>query len=191
MQVSRRYADALMNLAQDSKSVDDVQANVESLKTMLEASGDLRAMIASPIFSREQQERAIVAIAKKAKFNKIFVDFLALMARQRRLPLLPSVLKALTAAHKAIKGTEEAEIISASVLSDKETAALKAALSKQLGKDVTVSVRVDESLLGGVIIKLGSRMIDDSVRTRLERLERTLRGGKAHSNSTQNLKEVG
>lgn len=192
MQISKRYADALIALAQEKKLLDKIQSDVSSMRDLLNGSSDLLSMIESPLFRRAQQEKAILAIAKKAKYTPLFTDFLATLAQNKRLALLPGILVAAQNACQAMSGTEEAEVISASALSDKDAKALEGSIKKMVGKDISMTLRVDESLLGGVIVKVGSRMIDDSVRTKLDRLERVLRSGQTQElTSTQNLKEVG
>jgi F-type H+-transporting ATPase subunit delta len=165
--VAERYASALFDLARDESRIDDTEAQLADLATMIEESGDLRRLIQSPVFSAEDQQRAIGAIADRAGIRGLTGNFLRLVARNRRLFALPGIIRAFRQMAAAARGEVTAEVTSAQPLSDEQVAALKAVLKEKLGKDVTLSASVNPALLGGLIVKVGSRMIDTSLRTRL------------------------
>ena len=176
--VAERYASALFDLARDESAIDAIEAELVGLSEMIEGSEDFRRLIQSPVFSADDQQRAIGAIAERAGIKGLTGNFLRLVARNRRLFALPGIIKAFRAMAAAERGEVAAEVASAQPLSDGQVAALKAALREKLGKDVTLSASVDPALLGGLVVKVGSRMIDTSLRTRLMNV-------KSH------LKEVG
>ena len=142
---------------------------------MLDESADLRRLVASPVFSAEDQERAIGAVADKSEITGLAGNFLRLVARNRRLFALPGIIKAFGEMSARHRGEVTAEVSSAHALSDAQVAALKKALKDNLGKDVTLQARVNPALLGGLIAKVGSRMIDTSLRTRLMNVKMQLK----------------
>jgi F-type H+-transporting ATPase subunit delta len=165
--VAERYATAFFDLARDDSSIDKVEAEIRTFQGMLEGSEDLRRLIESPVFSAEEQERAIAAIAERAGIGGLTANFLRLVARNRRLFALPGMLAAFHEMAARERGEVTAEVTSAHPLSDAHVAALKSALKDRLGKDVALQARVNPAILGGLIVKVGSRMIDTSLRTRL------------------------
>jgi F-type H+-transporting ATPase subunit delta len=165
--VAERYASALFDLAREESAVATIEAELTGVQGLLDESDDLRRLIESPVFSAEEQQRAIGAIADKAGIKGLTGNFLRLIAQNRRLFALPGVIVAFRAMAAAERGEIAAEVTSAHELSDGQVAALKAALAESLGKDVTLSTRVDPAILGGLVVKVGSRMIDTSLRTRL------------------------
>ncbi len=165
--VAERYASALFDLAREDSAVAAIEAELEQLATMIADSADLRRLIESPVFSAEDQEKAIGAIADKAGITGLTGNFLRLAARNRRLFILPGVIRAFRAMAAADRGEVSAEVTSAHPLSDDQVAALKAALKDKLGKDVSLAAKVNPALLGGLVVKVGSRMVDSSLRTRL------------------------
>jgi F-type H+-transporting ATPase subunit delta len=165
--VAERYASALFDLSRDARTIDQTEADLGTLTSMIDASADFRRLIESPVFSAEDQERAIAAVADKAGIRGLTGNFLRLVARNRRLFALPGMVKAFHAMAARHRGEVTAEVTSAHPLSDAQVSALKAALKEKLGKDVTLEARVNPALLGGLIVRVGSRMIDTSLRTRL------------------------
>lgn len=166
-----RYATALFELAIESKKLKDVEADLKSFKSMLDGSADLKHLVLSPVFSSDQQQDAIEAIAKKAKFSGITANFLALIARNRRLFAVGDMIRAFSALTAAHRGEVTADVTSATKLSPEQTKALKASLKTSLGKDVQLIAKVDPALIGGLVVKVGSRMIDTSLRTKLDNLQ--------------------
>lgn len=165
--VAERYASALFDLAREESAIDSVEGELVKLADMIAESQDLRRLIESPVFSAEEQERAIGAVADKAGITGLTGNFLRLAAHNRRLFVLPGAIRAFRAMAAAHRGEVTAEVTSAHPLSDAQVTALKAALKDTLGKDVTLSARVSPAIIGGLIVKVGSRMIDTSLRTRL------------------------
>ena len=173
--VAGRYATALFEIARDSKSLDKVEADVLALEAAMAESPELRGMFASPIFTREDQGKAVMALAARMGLGPEVANTLGLMAQNRRLFVLPGLiaqLKALIADHR---GEVTAEVTSARPLNDAQVADLAGTLKKNVGKDVSLKVTVDESLIGGLVVKVGSRMIDTSIRSRLAALQNAMK----------------
>ncbi len=165
--VAERYASALFDLARDDSAIDAIEADLVGISGLIDESEDFARLIRSPVFSADEQGRAIGAIADKAGIKGLTGNFLRLVARNRRLFALPGIVKAFRAKAAAERGEIAAEVTSARPLDDDQIAALKAALKDKLGKDVTLNAHVNPALLGGLVVKVGSRMIDTSLRTRL------------------------
>jgi F-type H+-transporting ATPase subunit delta len=165
--VAERYASALFDLARDESAIDRTEAELQALSAMIDASKDLARLIRSPAFSADEQSRAIGAIADRAGITGLTGNFLRLVARNRRLFALPGMIEAFRAMAAAERGEITAEVTSAQALSDEQAGALKAALKETLGKDVTLLAHVNPAILGGLVVKVGSRMVDTSLRTRL------------------------
>jgi F-type H+-transporting ATPase subunit delta len=173
--VAGRYATALFEIARDGKALDKVEADIGALGEALATSADLRNVIASPVYSREDQGKAVKALADRMGLGPEVANTLGLMARNRRLFVLPGLiaqLKALIADHR---GEVTAEVTTARPLSDAQLAELAGTLKKNVGKDVSLKVTLDESLIGGLVVKVGSRMIDTSVRSRLAALQNVMK----------------
>jgi F-type H+-transporting ATPase subunit delta len=173
--VAGRYATALFELAKESKDIDKVESDVLALDGALAESADLRDMIASPVFTREDQSRAIAAIAAKMGLGSLVANTLGLMASNRRLFVLPGVVAQMKALIAADRGEVTAEVTSARPLSAEQTEALKQTLKASVGKDVKLDVTVDESLIGGLVVRVGSRMIDTSIRSKLAQLQNVMK----------------
>lgn len=165
--VAERYASAFFDLAREDSSIGRIEGELQSLSRMLDESADLRRLVASPVFSAEDQERAIGAVAEKAGIGGLTENFLRLVAHNRRLFALPGMIRGFRELAARYRGEVTAEVTSAHSLSDANVAALKQALKDKLGKDVTLHARVNPALLGGLVVKVGSRMIDTALRTRL------------------------
>ena len=142
---------------------------------MLAGSADLKRLIESPVFAAEDQERAISAIVDKAKITGLAANFLRVVARNRRLFAVPGMIRAFRKIAAEHRGEASAEVTSAHALSAAQQAELKATLKSVAGKDVTFNVTVDPSLLGGLIVKMGSRQIDTSLKTKLNSLKLALK----------------
>lgn len=173
--VAERYASALFELAQETSSLDDVEADLKAFREMLKDSKELRRLVTSPVFSAEDQENAIGAVADKAEITGLVGNFVRLLARNRRLFVLPGAITGFMNMLADHRGEVTAEVISARALSDEHLSELKRSLKATLGKDPAVELTVDPSILGGLIVKVGSRMIDTSLRTKLNSITTRLK----------------
>lgn len=187
--IALRYAKALVDLAEESKITKKVEADLDALSEMLATSEDLRTMIASPVISRSTQQTVMSEISKKAGLNKLTENFLKTLAANRRLYALPKMIDAVRLDLSRRRGEMKAVVKVAQDLTDAQRKELEAALSKSAGVDVSVEVRVDATILGGMIVTMGSQMIDDSVVRKLERLRITMESG-ANENIVQELKSA-
>ena len=173
--VAERYASALFDLARDSSSIEKIEGELKTVAEMLDASPDFRRLVESPVFSAEDQEKAIGAVADNAEITGLTGNFLRLVARNRRLFAIPGIIRAFRDMAAKHRGEASAEVTSAHPLSEEQVASLRAALKAKLGKDVSLEARVNQALLGGLIVKVGSRMIDTSLRTRLMNVKTQLK----------------
>ena len=173
--IAARYATALFELAKEDKALKALEADAQALADALAASPELNAMIASPVVSRDEQAAAIAAIAKKMKLSALTANTLALMAANRRLFVLPQLVTDVQARIATEKGEVTAEVTSATALSAEQATKLAATLKARVGKDVKLKTAVDESLIGGLVVKLGSTMIDTSVRSKLAALQNAMK----------------
>jgi F-type H+-transporting ATPase subunit delta len=174
--VAERYAAALFDLALEEAAVEAVEEDLKTLQAFLDESADLKRLVFSPVFSAEEQERAIGAVADRADVSALTGNLVRLMARNRRLFALPGVIRAYLARLAEHRGEVTAEVVSAKPLSDEQAEEIKAALKERLGKDVAMEARVDPAILGGLIVRVGSRMIDTSIRTKLTNMKTHLKG---------------
>lgn len=165
--IAERYASALFDLAREANDLPSVEAKLSDLAALSDESADFRRLIASPVFSAGDQERAIGAIADRGGLRGLVGNFLRLVARNRRLFALPGIIRAFREMAARHRGEVTAEVTSARPLNDAQVADLKTALREKLGKEATLQARVDPAILGGLVVKVGSRMIDSSLRTRL------------------------
>jgi F-type H+-transporting ATPase subunit delta len=171
-----RYALALFELAQDQKSLDAVSADLASLRRAMDTSPDLARLIKSPVFSAHDQGKALKAILAQMGANSLTSNFVLLLASKRRLFALTGVIRAYESLVAKSRGETEAEVTAARALSDAEIADLKSVLKSRLGKEPRLHTKVDPSLLGGLVVKVGSRMIDSSLRTKLDGLRSAMKG---------------
>lgn len=178
-QIATRYAAALIDMAEQAKAVEKIEKDFNALQAMINDSKDFQNLIRNPLFNRGQQKGAILAIAEKAGFDALTIRFLGVLAQNRRLPILPAVIKAFQSELNRRRGGVEARVQTAFALSPEQTQSLQKSLSDAMGSNVTLNVEVNRDILGGMIVTVGSRMIDDSVRRKLERLKRTLSGTRA------------
>jgi F-type H+-transporting ATPase subunit delta len=174
--VPGRYASALFELASEEKSADKVGQQLGQFGAAIDASGDLARLVGSPVFRAEDQIAAIDGVAKELGIGGSTLNFLRLAARNRRLSALPDMIRAYATLLAASKGELAGEVTSAEQLSDQQLTDLKAALKSSLGSDVALSTRVDSSILGGLIVKVGSRMMDNSLKTKLQNLKIAMKG---------------
>lgn len=173
--VAQRYAGSLFDLALEAKSVAQVEKDLGHIEAMISESDDLRRLIHSPVFSTEDQLLAISAVADKAGIKGLVGNFLRVVAGNRRLFVLPGIIKAFYLIAAENRGEVAADVTSARELTQAQENELKATLKSVAGKDVTINVTVDPSILGGLIVKLGSRQIDTSLRTKLSSLKLALK----------------
>jgi F-type H+-transporting ATPase subunit delta len=171
-----RYATAVFELAADQQALDAVAADFATLRTAIQASADLARLVRSPAFSREDQARALKPILEMMGVSALTMKFVALLAAKRRLFALEGIIAAYNSKLARHKGEVEAEVTSARPLSGGETEELKRVLKAQLGREPRLQTRVDPTLLGGLVVKLGSRMIDSSIRTKLNGIRAAMRG---------------
>ena len=173
--VSGRYATALFELARDEKSIDAVKADLDRFDAMLADSADLKRLVRSPVFSADSQAKALVAVLDKAGISGISANFLRVLTVNRRLFAASEVIRAFRALVANFKGEATADVTVAEKLSDKNLDALKTALKTVTGKDVTLNVKIDPSIIGGLVVKLGSRMVDSSLRTKLNSIKHAMK----------------
>lgn len=173
--VSGRYATALFELARDEKSIDAVRADLDKFEVMLNDSADLKRLVRSPVFSADVQSKALVAVLDKAGITGVSANFLKVLTANRRLFAVADVLRAFRALVAKFKGEATADVTVAETLSDKNLDALKTALKSVTGKDVALNVKVDPSIIGGLVVKLGSRMVDSSLRTKLNSIKHAMK----------------
>jgi F-type H+-transporting ATPase subunit delta len=173
--VSGRYATALFELARDEKSIDAVKADLDRFDAMLAESTDLKRLVRSPVFSADTQLKALIAVLDKAGITGIAANFLKVLTRNRRLFAITDVIRAFRALVARFKGEASADVTVAERLSDRNLDALKTALKSVTGKDVALNVKVDPSIIGGLVVKLGSRMVDSSLRTKLNSIKHAMK----------------
>ena len=171
-----RYANAVFELARDQKGGDAVSTDLAALRRALESSPDLARLVRSPVFSAEDQARALKAILEKMGAHPLTTKFVLLLAHKRRLFALTQIISAYEHLVAKSRGETEAEVTSARHLNDDEVAELKAMLKAKLGKEPRLQSRIDPTLLGGLVVKVGSRMIDSSLRTKLDSLRMAMKG---------------
>ena len=169
--VAGRYASALFELAEEQSQIATVEKDLGAFIKLYEESDDLQRLVRSPVFSSDDQLAAIKAVLERAAIGGLTANFLQLAARNRRLFAVPDMIKAFRSMCARARGEVEAEVSSAFPLDDAQMNTLKEALKASVGKDVQVRAKVDPALLGGLIVKMGSRMIDSSLRTKLNSLK--------------------
>ncbi|MEL6584637.1 MAG: F0F1 ATP synthase subunit delta [Pseudomonadota bacterium] len=173
--VAGRYATALFEIATETNAVDAIEADLNALGAALVESADLRDLTTSPLYGRDDQGKAMGAVAGAMSLGPIVTNTVLLMASKRRLFALADVIKGFKALAAEARGEVTAEVTSATALTDAQRGALAAALKASVGSDVVLNTAVDESLIGGLIVKVGSRMIDTSVRAKLASLQNAMK----------------
>jgi F-type H+-transporting ATPase subunit delta len=173
--VAGRYATALFELARDEKSVDAVKTDLDRFEAMLADSADLARLVRSPVFSAEMQSKALTAVLDQAEISGISANFLKVLTANRRLFAVGDIIRAFRALVAKFKGEATADVTVAGKLTKKNLDALKAALKSVTGKDVALNVKVDPSIIGGLVVKLGSRMVDSSLRTKLNSIKHAMK----------------
>jgi F-type H+-transporting ATPase subunit delta len=173
--VAERYARSLFELAKDANEIDAIGRDLDRFDALIGESADLKRLVVSPVFSADEQFRAMTAIVEKAGIKGLTGNFLKVVARNRRLFVLPGIIRSYRQLAAAHRGEMSAEVTSAHPLTGEQERDLKAALKGVTGKDVALNVTVDPSILGGLIVKVGSRQIDTSLRTKLSSLKLALK----------------
>lgn len=174
--VAGRYARALFELALDAKSVDAVKADIEKFAGMIEESADLRRLVRSPVFGTEERSRALSAVLAKAGIGGLASNFLMFVAANRRLFSVGEMIRDFRKLVARWKGEVTAEVTAAEKLSDAHLEAIKNALKSVTGeKTVDLHVKVDPAIIGGLMVKLGSRMVDSSLRTKLNAIKHAMK----------------
>jgi F-type H+-transporting ATPase subunit delta len=171
-----RYATALFELARDGKQLEAVGASLATLRQTLRDSDEFRELTSSPILSRDQATRAVAATAAAMRLDPLTTNFVGVLARNRRLAQLPAIIRAFIMLAASHRGETTAEVTSAHALDDDQVQALRTNLKSRIGRDVSVDLTVDPAILGGLVVKIGSQMIDGSIRTKLNTLAQQMKG---------------
>lgn len=174
--LSGRYATALFELARDNGTIAAVESSLSTVRQALTDSADFAALTASPLIGRGDAAKAVSAAAGAMNLDPLTANFLGVLAQNRRLKELPAIVRAFRMLAANHRGEVTAEVISAHALSDDQVEALKVQLRQRVGRDVNVDLSVDSSLLGGLVVKIGSQMIDSSIKTRLNSLAHAMKG---------------
>jgi len=174
--IAERYASALYELADEAKALDQVAGDLKAIRAMMASSADLMRLIRSPVLGRSEQAKAVSALADKAGFSGLTGRFMGTLASNRRLFALASVIDAFLAELARRRGEATADVTSAVALTPAQTQALEEALKSVVGSKVSVDLKVDQSLIGGLVVRVGSRMIDTSLATKLRRLRLAMKG---------------
>ena len=173
--IASRYATAIFEIARDSGGIGALETDVDALDAALKESADLRALISSPLYSREEQAAAMAVVGRQMGLTVNVQNLLGLMAGNRRLFALPQLIAVLRDRIATQKGEVTAEVTSAKALTKAQSEKLAKVLSAQAGKDVKIVASVDETLIGGLVVKVGSKMIDTSIRAKLAALQNTMK----------------
>ncbi|MEM1288282.1 MAG: F0F1 ATP synthase subunit delta [Pseudomonadota bacterium] len=169
--VAGRYASALLDLAESGNAIDATEADLDTLKSMLADSDDLRRLVESPAFTTDDQARAMAAVLKGAKISGLTAQFIGVVSQNRRLFALTGIIDAYKTMAADKRGEVAAQVTSAVPLSKKQRDELVQSLKRKLGLDVALEETVDPSILGGLIVRIGSKMIDTSIKTKLNALK--------------------
>ena len=174
--LAERYAKALFELADDRKALDEVANDLRALRRLIDESADFRRLIRSPVLSRIEQGKAVAALAELMSFSALTRNFLGLAARNRRLFILPGVIASYLKELAARRGEVTAEVTAARPLTPAQTDAVNEQLRKAVGGKVAIDLRIDPGLIGGLVVKVGSRMVDASLKSKLARLRLAMKG---------------
>ncbi|MBP1805727.1 F0F1 ATP synthase subunit delta [Rubellimicrobium aerolatum] len=173
--IANRYAQAVFDLAREDGGLEPLEADLNALDAALADSADLRTLISSPIYTREEQGAAIAAIAARMGLSPVMRNVLGLMAQKRRLFVLPQLVTVLLERLSVARGEVTAEVVSAEPLTPEQERNLGETLAAQVGQRVRLKTKVDGSLIGGLVVRVGSRMIDTSIRSKLGRLQNMMK----------------
>ena len=171
-----RYATALFELAVESNALDAVANDLSRLRKLIDGSADLSRFVRSPVFSREEQGRAMGAVLQRLGVSQLTQNFMGLLAQKRRLFALQGIVTAFDTLVANRRGELSATVVSAQALKPAQLASLTAALKESMKREIRITETVDPSLLGGLVVKVGSRQIDSSLKSKLSRLERAMKG---------------
>jgi F-type H+-transporting ATPase subunit delta len=171
-----RYASALFELAREAKAVDGVKGDLDGFAALLAESPDLQRLVRSPVFGAEDQLRALTAVLERAGLSRLAANFLKLVTANRRLYAISDMIKTFAVLYARHKGEVMAAVTVAEPLGDKQRRALEDALKSVTAENVTLNVTVDPAIIGGLIVKLGSRMVDTSLRTKLNSIRQAMKG---------------
>ena len=171
-----RYATALFELAVEEKNLDEVAGDLDSLQGLLRESDALQRLVKSPVLSREDQMRAMAAILSRADATDLTMRFVGLLAERRRLFVLSAVIDRFNQMLAAHRGEIRAQVISAQTLTDERLGEIRATLSRVLGSDVAIDAQTDEDMIGGLVVRVGSRMVDASLRSKIQRMQLAMKG---------------
>ena len=171
-----RYASALFDLARESNAIDGVQKSLAVLRNALAESADLKALVSSPVIGRVDAAKAIAAVARSLGLDSLTGNFLGVLAENRRLADLSGMIDAYNAIVAAHRGEVTAKVTSAHPLSAEQLKTLAANLKTRVGRDVQIQATVDPAILGGLVVQLGSQLIDGSIRTRLNSFAQAMKG---------------
>ena len=171
-----RYALALFELARDQKQLDSVGASLAAVRAALDQSDDFRALTTSPLIGRDEAVRAATAAAEAMRLDPLTARFLGVLAQNRRLSQLGNAIRAFNTLAARHRGEINAEVTSAYPLDDDQVDAIKQNLRTRMGRDIAVEMNVDPIILGGLVVKIGSQMIDGSIRTKLNSLAQAMKG---------------
>jgi F-type H+-transporting ATPase subunit delta len=174
--LATRYATALFELARDAGALDKVAADLDFVKTLIEQSADLRRLVRSPIIGRAEQGKAMDAVLARAEVHDLTRRFVGVIASNRRLFSLESIIAAFKQLLAKSRGELTAVVSTAQPLDDAQRAALDASLRRAVGVKVAVETKVEPELLGGMVVRIGSRMFDSSLRSKLQRLQLAMKG---------------
>ncbi|MEM6648874.1 MAG: F0F1 ATP synthase subunit delta [Pseudomonadota bacterium] len=173
--VAERYATAFFELAAEQGAIDALEADLVAISQGLQESDDLRRLVASPVFDGEQKAHGFGAVLEKAGAHELTRNFIGLLARNNRLGVITDVIRVFRRLAADHRGEVSAQAISAHPLTEDQTKSLRSQIEASVGKAVNLGTHVEKDLLGGLIVKVGSRMIDSSLRTKLNRLQQTLK----------------
>ena len=172
-----RYATALFELAEAGRTIDTVEASLAKVRAALDQSDDFKALTTSPVVAREAAGKAVLSTADELGVDPVTKNFLGVLAQNRRLAELPAIIRAFRGLAARHRGEVTAEVTSAHALTDDQVVELKQQLRQRVGREVSVDLSVDPALLGGLVVRIGSQMIDSSIRTRLNSLAHAMKAG--------------
>lgn len=174
-EAARRYATALLELAESAKSLKTVEKDMKTLNGLFSKSDDLRRLASSPVLADGDKLKALLAIAKKAKLSKLTIQFIGTCVENQRAGDIPAIISAFEEKLARQRGTGSAQVFSAKKLSAAQLSSIKTQLKKSLGRNVAIETHIDPELLGGFAVKIGSRYFDSTLKTKLEGLKMAMK----------------